>query len=107
MATLLDYEYKPTMGKAVGDLQTIADGNALTIQPPAGETWVIEMISYGGACTIAFTDGTLSNTIDEPTEAGVIEKAGYRITNSHYITVTNTSGGSAVFGYSGYKVNEA
>jgi len=107
MATLLDYEYKPTVGKAVGDIQTIADGNALTIQPPAGETWVIELISYGAACTIEFTDGTLSNTIDEPTSAGVIEKAGYRITNTHYITVTNTSGGSAVFGYSGYKVNEA
>jgi len=106
MATLIDYEYKPTVGEAVGDLQTIADGNALTIQPPAGETWVIEMISYGAACTIAFTDGTLSNTIDSPSAAGVIEKAGYRITNSHYITVTNTSGGSAVFGYSGYKVNE-
>jgi len=106
MATLLDYEYKPTVGEAVGDLQTIADGNALTIQPPAGETWVIEMISYGAACTIEFTDGTLSNTIDEPTAAGVIEKAGYRITHTHYITVTNTSGGSAVFGYSGYKVNE-
>jgi len=107
MATLLDYEYKPTVGKAVGDLQTIADGNALTIQPPAGETWVIEMISYGAACKIEFTNGTLSNTIDEPTVVGVIEKAGYRITNSHYITVTNTSGGPAVFGYSGYKVNES
>ena len=107
MATLIDYEYKPTVGKAVSDLKSIDNGNALTIQPPAGETWVIEMITYGAQCTIAFTDGTLSNTIDEPTEAGVIEKAGYRITNSHYITVTNTSGGSAAFGYSGYKVNEA
>ena len=107
MATLIDYEYKPTVGKAVSDLKSIDNGNALTIQPPAGETWVIEMITYGAACKIEFTDGTLSNTIDEPTEAGVIEKAGYRITNTHYITVTNTSGGSAVFGYSGYKVNEA
>ena len=107
MATLLDYEYKPTVGKAVSDLKSIDNGNALTIQPPAGETWVIEMITYGAACTIEFTDGTLSNTIDEPTAAGVIEKAGYRITNSHYITVTNTSGSPATFGYSGYKVNEA
>jgi len=107
MATLIDYEYKPTVGETVKDLKSIANGSALTIQPPAGETWKIEMISYGGACTIAFTDGTLSNTIDEPTAAGVIEKASYRITNSHYITVTNTSGGSAVFGYSGYKVNES
>jgi len=107
MATLIDYEYKPTVGKAVGDIQSVDDGNALTIQPPAGETWVIELITYGAACKIEFTNGTSPNTIDEPTEAGVIEKAGYRITNSHYITVTNTSGGSAVFGYSGYKVNEA
>ena len=107
MATLLDYEYKPTVGKAVGDLKSIDNGNALTIQPSAGETWVIEMISYGGACTIAFTDGTLSNTIASPTSADVIEKASYRITNSHYITVTNTSGSPATFGYSGYKVNEA
>ena len=68
---------------------------------------MIEMITYGAACTIEYTDGTRSNTIDSPTEAGVTEKSSYRITNTHYITVTNTSGGSAVFGYSGYKVNES
>jgi len=98
--------YKPTVGAAVGEIETIANGSAMTVRPAAGIIWIIEMISYGGACTIVFTDGTLSDTIDTPTSAGIIEKANYRISHDHYITVTNSSGASATFGYAGYVVNE-
>lgn len=98
--------YRRTVGIAVGDLETIANGSALTIRPDNGEVWIIEMITYGGACTIAFTDGTLSNTIDTPAGANVIEKASYRISYDNYILVTNASGAAAIFGYSGYIVNE-
>ena len=111
MGNLIDYEYKPTRGEAVSGLQSIANGAALTIRPAVGETWVIEMISFGGACTIAFTDGTLNNAIATETAADVannqvIEKANYTITRDDYITVTNTSGATAVFGYNGFKVHE-
>ena len=98
--------YKQTVGNRVGDIESIANGSAMTIQPASGITWIIEMISYGGACTISFTDGTLSDTIDTPSAAGVIEKASYRIDHDNYITVTNTSGATATFGYAGYIVNE-
>jgi len=107
MSVKIDYQYPPTVGEAIGDIQSIADGEALTIRPAEGVVWVIEMLTYGGACTIAYTDGTLSNTIDTPTAAGAIEKAEYRISHSEYLTITNTSGSPATFGYRGYIVNEA
>jgi len=106
MSVKIDYQYPPTVGEAVGDIQSIANGAALTIRPDEGVVWMIEFLSYGGACTIAYTDGTLSNTIDTLAAAGVIEKAEYRISNAEYLTITNTSGGAATFGYRGYIVNQ-
>jgi len=97
--------YKLTVGEVVGDIQSIANGAPLTIRPEAGITWVIERIAYGGACVITITDGTLSDTIDTLTIAGVISKGNYRISHERYILVTNSSGGAATFEYSGYVVN--
>jgi len=91
-------------GKTVGDIQSVSNGSSLTIRPPQGEEWMIEIIGYGGACTIAYTDGTNSNTVDSPTSSGIKEKCNYPVTYDLYITVTNSSGGSAVFSYVGYKL---
>jgi len=107
MSIKVDYQYPPTVGEAVGDIQSIADGEALTIRPPEGITWVIEFLGFSGAVTIAYTNGTNSTTISAETGARVIEKAGYRITHDNYITMTNSSGGPLIYSYSGYVVNEA
>jgi len=98
--------YKQTVGEAVSDAQSIADGSALTIRPGAGIVWVIEELGYSGAVTITRTNGTVSTTIDNPSAAGTIEKGGYRISNSSYLVMTNSSGGTLVYSYSGYVVNQ-
>jgi len=92
-------------GPAVQANQSVANGANLDIQPPAGEEWFIELIVYGGDCDIKWSDGTNDVTIASYTGSGSLEKCEYTVTNSHFIRITNTSGGAARFGYSGYKLN--
>jgi len=107
MTVLLDYEYKPMVGEAVKDIQSIADGAALTIRPAAGITLMIEFLGYTGAVAITLTNGTISNTIDSPSGGGVTEKASHRITHDNYILMSNSSGGALIYSYYGYIVNES
>jgi len=95
-----------TVGSAVGDMQNIENGSALIIRPPGDTTWVIETLAYDGPTTIQIENGTYSSIVDSPDASGVIENANYRITNSLYLTMNNSSGNSRVYSYSGYVVNE-
>lgn len=107
MSIKIDYQYPPTVGEAVGDFQSVAHGEGWVIRPPEGVVWVIEFLGFSGAVSIVYTDGTNSTIISNETEAGVIEKAEYRITHDNYIVMINSSGGPLIYSYSGYVVNQA
>jgi len=106
MSVKIDYQYPPTVGEAVGDIQSIANGAALTIRPAVGVTWKITEIGHSGAVTIAFTDGTNTSSSFSETGAEPLEKCEYTVTHDLYITLTNSSGGALIYSYAGYIVNE-
>jgi len=92
-------------GPAVQDNQSVDGGANFDIQPPAGEEWFIELIVYGGNCTLKWSDGTNDITMFSRTDApNSLEKCEYTVTHDHFIRVTNDEGSAKRFGYSGYKI---
>lgn len=95
-----------TVGDTVTDLQTIANGARLTIQPAAGVEWAITNLYYGGACAIHRTDGVIDLTYDTDTDAGARLSYLLNVTNAVWIELENTSGGNSVMGYDGIVTSE-
>ena len=92
-------------GPAVRNMRTIANNDYLTIRPPEGEEWFIETIVYGGDMILSFTDGTITVSRAQTSNApNSLDKCGYTVTHDWYITIQNKSGGNAEFGYSGYRL---
>lgn len=88
-------------GDVVMDTVSVANGAYMTIQPVAGVEWVIHNIMYVGNCELSQYDGTNEVTFDTVTGAGAWVGQFFHVTNSDYLRVKNTSGATAVFGYSG------
>jgi hypothetical protein len=93
-------------GDVTSALQSLAASAVLTIQPAAGVEWVIHDLYFGAACDVKFTNGTDSITIESPTAAGQRNNRAHHATSTRYFTITNTSGGTAVFGYDGVITRE-
>lgn len=94
------------IGDTTTDLQTIADGARLTIQPAAGVEWAITNLYYGGAMALHRVAGALDLTYD--TDTGASARLGYllNVTNTIYIELENTNGGDSIMGYDGIVTKE-
>lgn len=88
-------------GDVVALLDEIADAADLTIQPPSLNEWVIHNLYFGATCDVKITNGTDEITIEAPGGGGLRVNRTHHLTHSQYMLITNTSGGSAVFGYDG------
>ena len=88
-------------GDVTSGLSSVADASSLTIQPASGIEWVVHNIYHGGSVTVEKTDGTNNVTLASPDSDGALSKYAWHVTNSEYVVVTNTSGGSVIIGYDG------
>ncbi|MEM1564054.1 MAG: hypothetical protein QW161_05225 [Candidatus Bathyarchaeia archaeon] len=89
------------VGDVKSDLQNIAAGSFLNIQPPSGEEWVIHNIYHASDVELHFYDGTNSLAFDTDAGPGVYAKYAFHVTNSRYIRVKNTSASAQLIGYDG------
>ena len=89
------------IGDAVLGLSSVDAGNSLTLQPGAGEEWVIHAILMGSDYEVYRTDG--SNPILISTDVGddYWDEKQFHLTNSIYFTIKNISVGAAGYGYEG------
>lgn len=90
---------------AVGDVKSgISQVNAaeyLTIQPGAGEEWVIHNLYYADQVEMYFTDGANDILFDSDSSAGARLGACFHVNNGRYLKVKNTSSSAKVIGYDG------
>jgi hypothetical protein len=85
----------------VSDVVSVANNAYMTIQPDAGYEFIIHDIDTAGvACTLYRTDGTNDVAIDV---TGSWTNLNLGATNTRYIRVKNTSGGTVYMGYGGFK----
>ncbi len=94
------------IGDTTTDQQSITNAARLTIRPSAGVEWVIHNLYYAGACAIHRVTASTDLTFD--TDSGVGARLSYvwHVTNSVYLELENTSGGSGVMGYDGVVTKE-
>lgn len=89
------------VGDVKSDLQSIAAGSFLAIQPPQGEEWVVHNVYHESDVELHFYDGTNSLAFDTDAGAGVYAKYAFHVTNSRYIRVKNTNTSAKLIGFDG------
>jgi len=89
------------VGDVVSDIQSIAAGAFLAIQPSSGVEWVIHNIYHEHHVELYFYDGTNSLLFDSEAGGGVHAKYAFHCTNTRYIRVKNTNTSARLIGYDG------
>lgn len=85
---------------------SVANGSYLTIQPSAGQEYIVQNIygPYGSALELYRTDGTNDIKIDYANSEGGWGLVKHFVTNGIYLKVKNVSGGSIYVGYDGVRI---
>jgi len=78
-----------SVGDVIADGDSIATTALLTVQPPAGEEWVIHNIYHASDVTLIKTDGAYAIEFDSEPGAGLYAKYAFHLTNTDYLTVRN------------------
>jgi hypothetical protein len=89
------------VGDVVADIQSIAAGAYLDIQPSAGVEWVIHNVYHEFDVELHRYDGTNDLTFDTDTGAGVYAKYAFHCNNTDRIRVKNTNVAAKLIGYCG------
>jgi hypothetical protein len=89
------------VGDVVADIQSVAAGAYLDIQPSAGVEWVIHNIYHESDVELHRYDGTNDLTFDTDTGAGVYAKYAFHCNNTNRIRVKNTNTAAKLIGYDG------
>jgi len=90
------------VGDVVADIQSIAAGAYLDIQPGAGVEWVIHNIYHESDIQLELYDGTNSLIFDTDAGAGIYAKYAFHVKNTIRIRVKNTHATLAkLIGYDG------
>lgn len=89
------------VGDVVADIQSIAAGAYLDIQPGSGVEWVIHNIYHESDVELNRYDGTNSLTFDTDTGAGVYAKYAFHCNNADRIRVKNANTSAKLIGYDG------
>lgn len=89
------------VGDVVSDLQSIATGAYLTIQPAANIEWVIHNIYFDADVTIEFYNGTNSLIFATKLSGGSLSYYDFHLNNTRYLRVKNTNAASKLIGYDG------
>jgi len=90
-------------GDVVADSQSIANGSALVIRPPAGETWLITAWGASGTARLEMYDGVIGIRLRDLSINSAFTRKRLRlfVSNTVYARIVNASGGNAVLSYSG------
>ena len=89
-------------GDVVSDLQSVAAGAYLTIQPASGVEIVIHNIYHEYDVELSFYDGTNEIAFDSDTGAGAWCNFAFHATNTLYFRVKNSDTSNArLIGYDG------
>jgi hypothetical protein len=84
---------------SIGSLSTLLDGQSMNIQPPSGQEWEINQIMSTGTGTVYWMPEHKNvSAIVGNSWFGNLKLA---ITNSHYLAVSNNSGGTYYYSYAG------
>lgn len=90
---------------AIGDVKSgmtnIAQGGSYTIQPPAGEEWVIHNIYYQQGVAFRVVSGAGVLLFDSDTSAGARLGVCFHLTNSQYMVILNSYAGTNLVAYDG------
>jgi hypothetical protein len=89
------------VGDVVSDLQSIAAGSYLDIQPGSGAEWVIHNIYHESKVELYFYDGSNSLLFEVDTAFGVFAWYEFHCTNSRRLRVKNTDSSAKLIGYDG------
>ena len=89
------------IGDVVSDIQSIAAGAFLAIQPPSGQEWCIHNILHESDAELHFYNGTYSLLADSDPGAGGWMGYFFHCTNSKYYRVKNTTTSARLISYDG------
>jgi hypothetical protein len=89
------------VGDVVIDLQEVAAGASLEIQPGVGAEWFISNVFFSGAVSIYLTDGALECLTSTYRGAGRWACIVLHITNTVYLKIKNISATTKLIGYDG------
>lgn len=73
----------------IGAISSIEVSSNMTIQPLAGETWLLKSIGYSGAVEVYITDGTNSILVASDATTGQMLGLNLLLSNSQYVIVKN------------------
>jgi hypothetical protein len=86
----------------IADIQSIAAGAALDINPGAGQEWIINNIFFQDAVQIEAYDGTLNLPISTPTGPGFLGNLTFRaVSGGDRIRIVNQAASAKLIGFSG------
>ncbi len=88
-------------GDIRSDLQNIVASGMLTIQPPAGEEWIIHNLYYTGQVQIRLVKGGNYLMFDSDTSSGARLGMVFHLTNGQYMQILNTGASAINIAYDG------
>lgn len=88
-------------GDVVNDLQLVATGAFLNLQPASGIEWVIHNLHHGAEVELYFFDGTNAVKVAADPAEGSWLSFFLHCTNSRYYQLKNTNAASKYLGYDG------
>lgn len=89
------------VGGFIGNIESVTTGGTMDIRSTSGVTWLIQNITWGGPVTVARASTALTGTFLTDTEAGALLSTMFRVSESVFIRITNTSTAANVCGYDG------
>lgn len=88
-------------GDVKSDIQAIANGGMLVIQPPLGEEWIIHNVYWGQGVTLRMVKGANVIGFDTDTTNGARLGMVFHLTNTQYLQILNAYAGNNNIGYDG------
>lgn len=87
----------------VSNWASAASNATMDIQPGAAAEWLIHtlMAGSGKAFEVYMTEDGVTFTLMDQLSGGSVHGLTHRLTNSKWLRLKNTSGGTAYIGYSG------
>jgi hypothetical protein len=87
----------------VQGISTIASSAVLTVQPSAGQEWVIHNLMFDTDCRVNVTNGTDTIAIGDYPANTMISGLNLILNNTNYLTLTNIGVASGEIGYDGIR----
>ena len=88
-------------GDKVSNIYSASNNTTLAMQPGVGEEWTIQNLSWGGASELYFTNGSNSILVGTSASSGGRLNNYLNCTYTHYYSLKNVSGTTALLGYDG------